>query len=134
MITPGLEIHFSCAHFYHQRKWSREKNQQVFGKCFTEYGHGHDYKLKAEFPGLTEISGAKAALASLREELDHQHVNHVIPEFRDQIPTTENMLLLCLERLQRHLGRDAAIRLELWETNEIGASLESGTYFATASS
>lgn len=124
MTWRGFEIRFSCAHFYHQRKWSREKNQSTFGKCFTEYGHGHDYRLRAEFQAPLDTAPVQEALQSLREELDHQHLNFTIPEFRDQIPTTENLLLFCLDRLQRKLGRETKLRLTLWETDDIAASIE----------
>ena len=121
----GLRIEFSCAHFYHQRKWNSAKNQEAFGKCDTPYGHGHDYILTAQFKvDQTSRDSALAALTALRNELDHQHLNFVIPEFEHQIPTTENITLFCLDRLQRKLGKTTELRLELWERPDLGSVLQ----------
>ncbi len=121
----GFRLEFSCAHFYHQRRWSTQKNKDTFGKCFTQYGHGHDYVLEAEFIE-SEVPRAQAleTLKALREELDHQHLNFVFPEFRDHIPTTENLLLFCLDRLQKKFGKQTEMRLSLWERPDLGAFVQ----------
>jgi 6-pyruvoyltetrahydropterin/6-carboxytetrahydropterin synthase len=122
----GLTVEFSCAHFYRQAKWDEKKNREVFGKCFTPYGHGHDYVLKAEF--LQEELApeqAREALRKLREELDHQHLNFVFEEFHEKVPTTENLILFCRDRLRRNIGRPTTIHLTLWERRDLGASLSS---------
>ena len=124
MTSQGFEIRFSCGHFYQQRKWSAEKNRQVFGRCFHPQGHGHDYRLLAETSDPTLALTLEAAMHELRKELDHKHLNFDFPEFRDQVPTSENLLLFCLDRLQKKLGKTAALNLQIWETPEIGASLQ----------
>jgi len=121
----GFRTEFSCAHFYRQKNWSEQKNRDVFGLCFTEYGHGHDYVLEAEFAeGAIAPEMAQEALRALRQKLDHQHLNFVIPEFREQIPTTENILLYCTDRLQQELGKSTPMRLSLWEHPRLGARLQ----------
>ncbi len=94
-----LTTQWSSAHFYNQPSWTKEKNLQVFGKCHSEFGHGHDYKLEVEFSEAD--SGDQESLAeiltALHEKLDHHHLNFVIPEFKTKIPTTENLALFCYE-------------------------------------
>lgn len=100
-----ISTHWSSAHFYHQPSWPPEKNQNHFGKCFSDYGHGHDYKLEAEF----EIYADKEhgiltkILSELHETLDHHHLNFIIPEFKTKIPTTENLTQFCSEFIQQKI-------------------------------
>lgn len=96
-MTLRISTQWSSAHFYKQPAWSTDKNQSVFGKCYSEFGHGHDYKLEAEFEILNEQTQALLTqiLKDLHETLDHHHLNFVIPEFKTKIPTTENLAQFC---------------------------------------
>ena len=96
-----LEFVFSSAHFYHQRKWSAAKNTETFGRCFTEHGHGHNYKLQVKIENAeVDVSQEQKGLQTLISELDHEHLNHVIPYFREKIPTTENIALYLKEKMK----------------------------------
>ncbi|HEX6909828.1 MAG TPA: 6-carboxytetrahydropterin synthase, partial [Longimicrobium sp.] len=90
-------------------------------------GHGHNYRLfvtvQGEVDGKTGFVvdlGALDALitAQVIEPLDHQHLNHVVPEFAPggRIPTSENILLLLWGRLQGRMPAGARLlRLRLHE-------------------
>lgn len=125
MKSFRLRQHFSAAHFYHQTKWSEEKNRAEFGKCFTEFGHGHDYVCEIEFSGDELI--AKSAFTKIMTQLDHQHMNFVIPEFKSKIPTTENMALYIQEKVSLELHKQKAesqiLSLRLFETPDIWVEL-----------
>jgi 6-pyruvoyltetrahydropterin/6-carboxytetrahydropterin synthase len=125
-----FERSFSAAHFYKQPAWSLEKNQQEFGKCFTEFGHGHDYKLEITFESTAiepNVGLIKNLIENLIEKLDHQHLNFTIEEFRTQIPTTENIALYIQKKLKHDLKAQnvsSQIRsLRLQETPEIWVEL-----------
>jgi 6-pyruvoyltetrahydropterin/6-carboxytetrahydropterin synthase len=119
-------VRFSAAHRYHRPEWSDARNREVFGACANPHGHGHDYALEATVRGTVDpVTGFSADLAVLdrvlREEvvepLDHQHLNHVVPEFADggRVPTSENILLLLWERLSARLAPEQLVRLRLYE-------------------
>jgi 6-pyruvoyltetrahydropterin/6-carboxytetrahydropterin synthase len=98
-----VEFQLSAAHFYANKNWSDQKNREVFGACFTQFGHGHNYILKIQFEkNLTEleIQHVKNSLHPLLKEFDHQHLNMTIPEFKNSIPTTENIALLLLQKIK----------------------------------
>lgn len=123
---------FSSAHFYHQPLWSNERNDLEFGKCHTPHGHGHNYRLEIEFEapeGWTSLPDLEAHLQKMEisqaieeevDRLDHRHLNHDISEFKDLVPTTENIAKALLQRLiQRQLhSRISCVRLfemdDLW--------------------
>ncbi|HEX6039470.1 6-pyruvoyl trahydropterin synthase family protein [Longimicrobium sp.] len=123
-------VRFSAAHRYHRPDWSEERNRAVFGPCANPYGHGHDYLLEVTVEGAVDEEtgfsvdlGALDALlrAEVVERLDHQHLNHVVPEFAPggRIPTTENILLLLWGRLHGRLPAGARlVRLRLHENRD----------------
>ena len=124
MKTIVLEAEFSSAHFYHQPKWSEEKNEQEFGRCFTDYGHGHNYRLLCEWSDVSdkEIPDLRKKLNAVVEVVDHEHLNFVLPEFKNKIPTTEVMLQYFEKKLGEVITKKL-VNLELFETAEIGAKL-----------
>jgi 6-pyruvoyltetrahydropterin/6-carboxytetrahydropterin synthase len=120
-------VRFSAAHRYHRPEWSDARNREVFGPCANPHGHGHDYLIEATVEGEVDpITGFCADLgaldAVLREEvtekLDHQHLNHAVPEFAPGglVPTSENILLLLWPRIAARVGGARLVRLRLHET------------------
>lgn len=113
-------IEFSAAHFYHQYKWDDNKNKLFFGKCFTKFGHGHDYKLEVSFEIKESMkfsefepfcNQAQIEIQKLKDELDHRHLNFDLDFFRKEIPTTENIATYCGQKLRSHLQNLKKIRL-----------------------
>jgi 6-pyruvoyltetrahydropterin/6-carboxytetrahydropterin synthase len=122
-------VRFSAAHRYHRPEWSDERNRGTFGPCAHLHGHGHDYLLEVTVEGEVDpVTGFSVDLGVLdrvlREEvlepLDHQHLNHVVPEFAPggMIPTTENILLLLWPRIAPRLAPARLLRLSLHENRD----------------
>ncbi len=115
---------FSSAHLYHQPLWDEKTNKEVFGRCFTEHGHGHNYTLEVGF---------KSSIASVEKDqeyyqelvkkltsiLDHEHLNHVIPEFKKTIPTTENIALYFQSKLEQEVAKDQISYIKLFELDNL---------------
>lgn len=119
-------VRFSAAHRYFRPEWTPERNREVFGPCANPHGHGHNYLLEATVKGeIDPRTGFSVDLGVLdgvlREEvlerLDHQHLNHVVPEFAEGgcIPTTENILVHLWDRIAPRLGEGRLLRLRLHE-------------------
>lgn len=116
---------FSAAHRYHRPEWSDERNRAVFGACANPHGHGHDYRLEATAAGevdaetgfCVDLARLDAALRDAVAPLDHQHLNHAVPEFAPggRIPTTENLLLLLWDRIAPAIAPARLVRLRLHE-------------------
>ncbi|HKP75977.1 MAG TPA: 6-carboxytetrahydropterin synthase [Longimicrobiaceae bacterium] len=126
MMQLTRRVRFSAAHRYHRPEWSEERNRDAFGACANPHGHGHDYLLEVTVEGEVDPrTGFSVDLGVLdrvlREEvlepLDHQHLNHAVPEFAPggQIPTTENILLLLWPRISARLAPARLVRLRLHE-------------------
>jgi 6-pyruvoyltetrahydropterin/6-carboxytetrahydropterin synthase len=121
------QVRFSAAHRYHRPDWSDEENRRVFGACSNPHGHGHNYLLEVTVAGeidpVTGYSIDRGLLDRLLDEvvvrpLDHQHLNHVVEEFRSggAIPTCENILVQIWPRIQAGIPAPARLyRLRLYE-------------------
>jgi 6-pyruvoyltetrahydropterin/6-carboxytetrahydropterin synthase len=122
--TLILTSSFSAAHLYHQKKWSEAENQAGFGKCFTAHGHGHNYRLEVGFQvGFQSTQAPRAdlqkAVRAATDTLDHQHLNFVVPEFKDLVPTTENIAQYLLKKLHEGCPNEAISYIKLFEMNDL---------------
>lgn len=127
-----INTEFSCAHLYHQKTWDSKKNMEIFGACFTEHGHGHNYKwqvtlnspsaefLKNQKSNYTEwLNQTKNTLNSITKVLDHKHLNFVIPEFENKIPTTENISLYLKDKILNTKLSKFLISFRLYEMENL---------------
>jgi 6-pyruvoyltetrahydropterin/6-carboxytetrahydropterin synthase len=116
-ISLTRRYRFSASHRLHSRRFSEEQNRELYGKCSNPHGHGHNYVVEVTVGGPVDpATGMIANLGELDpfverevvEAFDHKYLNEEVPEFRDLVPTTEN---LCRE-IYRRLQSFPAARLE----------------------
>jgi 6-pyruvoyltetrahydropterin/6-carboxytetrahydropterin synthase len=128
-------VRFAAAHRYYRDEWSEARNREVFGACSNAHGHGHNYRLDATVRApIDETTGFSTDLsvldAILREEvvdvLDHQHLNHAVPEFATgTIPTCENIAAWLWPRIARRIEAPATLqRLRLHEDDDLWVDYE----------
>lgn len=104
-------VEFEASHRYWNPSFSEEENLRVFGKCVSPYGHGHNYKLQVTLSGpidpltgmVMNIKTLDRILREVSDEFDHKFINLDHPAFRDQIPTTENLICYIYGRLKEWL-------------------------------
>ncbi len=53
------------------------------------------------------------------EALDHRHLNKEVPEFADQIPTTENLAIAIWQRLESKLNVAKLHRVRVYELPDL---------------
>jgi len=121
------KVRFTAAHRYYRPEWSEAENHRVFGPCANPYGHGHNYLLEVTVEGeIDPATGYCVDLAGLdrlleervRRPLDHQHLNHALPEFGpgEVIPTSESILAYLWPHLAGDVPAPARlVRLRLHE-------------------
>jgi 6-pyruvoyltetrahydropterin/6-carboxytetrahydropterin synthase len=133
MILLTRRATFSASHYYWNESWPAEKNEEVFGRCSNRNGHGHNYTLEVTVAGEPDATtGFVVDLKWLKDVIekevladwDHRHFNLEVPEFRQAMPTSENIAIAAWRRLEPAIGaahgaRLAAIRV--YETPEIFA-------------
>ncbi len=128
MVYLTRKAEFSASHFYHNPELSAEENKRLFGKCNNPNGHGHNYTVEITVKGeVDQRSGFVVDLKELKdlmnreviEVLDHRFLNKEIAEFRDRIPTTENLAISVWNRLQEKLNLAQLHRVRVYETPDL---------------
>jgi 6-pyruvoyltetrahydropterin/6-carboxytetrahydropterin synthase len=116
-VSLTRRYRFSASHRLHSARFSEEENRRLYGKCCNPHGHGHNYVVEVTITGPVDpATGMVANLGDLDpfverkvvEAFDHKYLNEQVAEFREVVPTSEN---LCRE-IYRRLKTFPPARLE----------------------
>jgi 6-pyruvoyltetrahydropterin/6-carboxytetrahydropterin synthase len=119
---------FSASHRLHCADMTDEENRAVYGKCNNPHGHGHNYILEVTVKGevdprsgfVVDIKELKDVLnREVLDAMDHRFLNKEVPEFREQIPTTENLAVAIWKRLAPKLTVAQLHRVRVYETPDL---------------
>ena len=121
--------HFNAAHKLFNPKWSREKNEEIFGVCANENWHGHNFELYVTVKGEPDadtgfLIDAKKLSRLINEfvteELDHKNLNLDVDFLQNIMCTTENLAIAIWKQLTPHISGNASLHcIKLYETPKI---------------
>lgn len=121
--------HFNSAHKLFNPHWSREKNEEVFGRCANENWHGHNFELYVTIKGNPDpdtgfIYDAKKLGALIQEHIvekvDHRNLNVDVDFMKGKMCSIENLVVGIWNELEPHLPKDVKLHcLKLVETTKI---------------
>ncbi len=113
---------FSASHRLHSNDMPEQWNRATYGKCNNPHGHGHNYQLEVTVSGpvdpqtgmvcnLVDLDGFVGR--EILERFGHQNLN-TLPEFADEVPTTENLCVAIYDILRRgfRLAHLEKVRME----------------------
>src|ERR1700757_3343048 len=115
---------FAASHRLHCEGMTAEENQEVYGKCNNPWGHGHNYQLEVTVSGPVD---AKTGMVcnpvdlngfvekEIVERFGHQNLN-TLPEFTNEVPTTENLCVAIYEILRRGFRHAHLEKVRMEET------------------
>ena len=129
MVYLTRQEHFNAAHKLYNPAWSREKNEEVFGKCANENWHGHNYDLYVTVKGTPDpntgfLFDVKQLSTIIRQEvtekLDHKNLNLDVAFMRGKMCSTENLAIEIWKQLEPHLPSTIRLHcIRLYETPRI---------------
>ena len=117
--------HFNAAHRLHNPNWDAEKNEQVFGKCNNANWHGHNYELIVKLVGEPDPNTGYVYDMKLLSDLikkhvtdkfDHRNLNLDVEEFKNLIPTAENIAVVIYNILRDKIDASLDMKITLYET------------------
>jgi 6-pyruvoyltetrahydropterin/6-carboxytetrahydropterin synthase len=121
--------HFNAAHKLYNPNWSKEKNEEVFGKCANENFHGHNFELYVTIKGDPDpdtgfIYDAKKLGKLVNDEviekLDHRNLNTDVDFMQGKLCSIENLVMGIWNELEPHLPETVQLHcLKLVETAKI---------------
>ena len=115
---------FSASHRLHCDAMSAEENRTVYGKCNNPFGHGHNYVLEVTVAGQVDpTTGMVCNLADLDAFVNEKIVEpfglqnlNTLPEFREVVPTTENLCIELFSTLENGFRHAAVEKVRVEET------------------
>jgi 6-pyruvoyltetrahydropterin/6-carboxytetrahydropterin synthase len=121
--------HFNAAHKLYNPGWSREKNDEVFGKCANENWHGHNFELYVTVKGEPHpetgfVYDAKKLSQVIKdqviEKLDHKNLNEDVDFMKGKLCSIENLVIGIWDELVKYLPATVNLHaLKLYETPRI---------------
>src|SRR5690242_17074946 len=129
-VSLTRRYRFAASHRLETPALSETENQRVFGKCNNPFGHGHNYELEVTVHGeVCADTGLVVGLEQLDDyveaqvlrRLKNKNMNLDVPEFRNLVPTTENLALVISQLLREKWTSEfgpagaALIRIHLQE-------------------
>ena len=111
--------HFNAAHKLYNPLWSRERNEEVFGKCANENWHGHNYTLEVVVAGDVEKL-SQIVQKHVIEKLDHKNLNVDVDFMNGKLCSIENLVIGIWGQLEPNLPPAISLHaLKLYETPRI---------------
>ena len=127
MIASASRVErFNAAHRLHNPNWSDEKNIQFYGLCNNANYHGHNYNIIVKVTGEVDpesgyLLDLKVLKDIIREEVtyrfDHKNLNLDVEDFKELIPTAENIALVAWHRIREKLEPKLLLHITLYETD-----------------
>jgi len=125
MISVTRKSHFNAAHRLHNNEWSDEKNNIFYGLCNNKNYHGHNYDLEVTVKG--EIDPESGYLVDMKvlsniieenicKKFDHKNLNLDTTEFKNLIPTAENIAVVIWNILREKIDKKLKLSIKLFET------------------
>lgn len=129
MIYLTRVENFNAAHKLSNPAWSKEKNEEVFGKCANENWHGHNYELHVTIKGTPDpetgfVFNAKTLGVLIKdyivEKLDHRNLNMDVDFMAGKFTSAENLAIGIWDQLTPHLPAGVELHcIKLYETPRI---------------
>ncbi len=121
--------HFNAAHKLYNPAWSREKNDEVFGKCANDNWHGHNYELYVTVKGVPNpetgfVMDVKKLSTLIKdkvlEKVDHSNLNTDVDFLKGQFCSTENLAIGIWNEIEPFLPSGVMLHcIKLYETPRI---------------
>jgi 6-pyruvoyltetrahydropterin/6-carboxytetrahydropterin synthase len=129
MVYLTRAEHFNAAHKLANPKWSKEKNEEVFGACANENWHGHNYEILVTVKGepdaetgfLFDVKKLSQLINKyVIDALDHKNLNIDVPFMQGQMCSTENLVIAIWKQLEPHIPAQVKLHcIKLYETPRI---------------
>lgn len=128
MVYVCRREHFNAAHKLFNPKWTKEKNEEVFGPCANENWHGHNFELIVTVKGKPDpetgfVIDLKVLSRIIKKEviekLDHKNLNLDVDFLRDKMPSCEVIVMEIWNILQPKIAQVSEAQLhhiKLYET------------------
>lgn len=124
-------MHFCAAHKLYNEKWSKEKNEEVFGACANENWHGHNFDMTVTIKGpvdpetgfVMNFKDLKSIINSeVLDKIDHKNLNLDVDFMKGKLTSVENLIMeiwkILAPKIKKATDNKVALHcLKIKETN-----------------
>lgn len=116
---------FSASHRLFNEKLTDEENDQIFGKCNSPNGHGHNYVLEVVVAGDVDPKTGyvidlkllkKIIIEQVIKKVDHTNLNLDVDFLKNKIPTAENIAIGIWNELVDKIPAGRLYSVKIFET------------------
>lgn len=116
---------FSASHRLYNEKLTDEENNQIFGKCNSPNGHGHNYILEVVVAGDVDPKTGyvidlkllkKIIIEHVIKKVDHTNLNLDVDFLKNKIPTAENIAFGIWNELVDKIPAGRLYSIKIFET------------------
>ena len=116
---------FSASHRLYNPNLSEEQNIEVYDKCASPNGHGHNFVLEVTVVGepqqetgyVIDLKKLKNVIrAEIISKVDHKHLNYDVDFLKGVIPTSENVAKAIWKILKSKITEATLYSVRLHET------------------
>ena len=124
MIYFSEKFEFAATHKLWNDDFSNERNFEVFGKCASPSGHGHNYVLDVTVKVPEGKNGfhigdfERVVDNELIKVVDHKNLNIDVAELSSTNPTVENIAAFAWDKLAGKFGEAVPHCITVWETDK----------------
>jgi 6-pyruvoyltetrahydropterin/6-carboxytetrahydropterin synthase len=133
-VLVSQQFEFAAAHRLHCEQFGDNRNRELFGRCNSPNGHGHNYRLqvtiavplaRAPFP-IERLE--QVVVEHVIDRFDHTHLNLDTDEFAQLNPTVEHIAKVCHDLLLAPIKATGATlsRVTVWETEKTSCTYPAG--------
>ena len=124
-VSVYRKTHFNAAHRLFNPDWDDTTNFRVFGKCSNPNYHGHNYDLVVKVTGevdprtgyVMDMKVLKDIISEhVLDKFDHKNLNLDVDDFRELIPTAENIAIVIYNILREQISSALDLTIRLYET------------------
>lgn len=125
MVRTTIAFEFSASHRLACPDYSDERNREVFGKCSSKNGHGHNYVVEVTVAGnphpetgqVVPLPGMQRVVnENVIEVFDHKNLNMDCEDFATLNPSVENIARVIWQRLEGKFASGDLAAVRVWET------------------
>ncbi|MDX2195642.1 MAG: 6-carboxytetrahydropterin synthase [Cytophagales bacterium] len=130
MVYVSRKEHFNAAHKLYNDNWTKQKNEEIFGKCANEYFHGHNFEIIVTVKGTPHPdTGFVVDMKKLGDimtdkiinAVDHKNINLQVSFMQGKICSCENMVVefwKILEPEVNSISNGRLYSIKLYETHK----------------
>lgn len=102
MIYISRDAHFCAAHKLYNEKWSKEKNEEIFGACANENWHGHNFDMTVTVKGKVDPETGfvmnfkdlnRIIKVEIHDKVDHKNLNLDVDFMKGKLASCENLIV-----------------------------------------